>query len=232
MPINTCGVSNIRRSNNTTFFTQIAREVRYNWFMLVTIAVTILSILIFLFLFWKRLKEDYSAEIIFKAAIYILFGILIGWSISVNNFPAWFFWTSFAGGLIGLTFAILRLKVRFYETLEAFIISSLPGLSLIFLSHSATRGSLNSFLAFVIILIMVFVSYYFDTHYKRFTWYKSGKIGFAGVAVAVLFFLVRTAVAIAKVTMLSFVGSSEVILSGLMTIIGFVMLVNLGKIKK
>lgn len=194
--------------------------------------ITILSLLTFLFLFWKRLKEDYSSEIIFKSAIYILIGIWIGIAFAIKLYPLWFFWTAFVGGLLGLTLAIFKLRVRFYETLEAFIISSLPGLSLIFLSHSATRGSLSSFLAFVIILIMVFVSYYFDTHYKRFTWYKSGKIGFAGVAVAVLFFLVRTAVAIAKVTMLSFVGSSEAILSGLMTIAGFVLLINLGKIKK
>ncbi len=200
--------------------------------MLVTIAVTILSILIFLFLFWKRLKEDYSSEIIFKSAMSILAGIGIGWSVAVNNFPVWFFWTSFAGGLLGLVFALVRLKLRFYETLEALIISSLPWLGLIFLIDSANKGSLSSFLGFAAILIMVFISYYLDTHYKRFTWYKSGRIGFAGIIVAMIFFLVRTTIAIFKVTMLSFVGRSEVVISGTMVLASLVLLLNLGKVKK
>lgn len=204
----------------------------YNWFMLVNIAVMVLALLIFLFLFWKRLEEDYSVEIIFKSATFILLGIGVGWALSAKFFPAWFFWTSTIGGLIGLTFAILRFRVKFYETLEAFIISSLPWLGLIFLTDSAIRASLSSFLAFVAILIMVFVSYYLDTHYKRFTWYRSGKIGFAGLAVAAIFFLVRTAIAIVKVPMLSFAGSSEAVISGMMVMVSLGLLFNLGKVKK
>lgn len=200
--------------------------------MLVNIAVTILGLLIFLFLFWKRLKEDYAGEIIFKAASFILLGIGIGWLASAKFFPAWFFWTSTAGGLTGLSFAILKFRIKFYETLEAFTISSLPWLSLVFLSDSVTRASFSSFLAFVTILIMVFVYYYLDMHYKGFTWYRSGKIGFAGASVAAIFFLTRTAVAIAKVTVLSFVGRSEAIISVVMAFVSLFLLFNLGRVKK
>ena len=199
--------------------------------MLMNLAVTILALLIFLFLFWKRLKEDYAAEIIFKAATFILVGIGIGWVAAARFFPAWFFWASTIGGLIGLSFAILRFRVKFYETLEAFIISSLPWLSLIFLENSVARSSLSSFIAFIAILIMVFVSYYFDTHYKRFTWYRSGKIGFAGLAVAIIFFLLRTAIAISKVPMLSFVGQGEAVISGIAFLVSFLLLFNLGRVK-
>ena len=156
----------------------------YNWLMLANLAVTIFGLLIFLFLFWKRLKEDYAAEIIFKAATYILAGICLGWAASAKFFPAWFFWAVVAGAAVGLSFAILRFRVKFYETLEAFIISSLPWLGLVFLEDSVTHSSFSSFSAFLVILIMVFVTYYFDTHYKGYAWYKSGKIGFAGLAVA------------------------------------------------
>jgi hypothetical protein len=200
--------------------------------MLINVAVTILALLIFLFLFWKRLKEDYAGEIIFKTATYILFGIGIGWVIAFKFVPTWFFWVSIIGGLIGLAFAILRFSVKFYETLEAFIISSLPWLSLIFLENSVARSSLSSFLAFVAILIIVFLSYYIDTHYKGFTWYRSGKIGFTGLAVAVIFFLIRTAIAIAKVTMLSFVGRGEAVISGISALVSFLLLFNLGRVKE
>lgn len=196
------------------------------------LAVTILGALIFLFLFWKRLKEDYAGEIIFKSATYILVGIGAGWALSLKFFPDWFFWTSVTAGLIGFAFAILRFRLKFYETLEAFIISPLPWLGLVFLKDSGVHSSFSSFLAFIAILIMVFLSYYFGTHYKRFTWYKSGKIGFAGLAVAVVFFLSRAAIAMSKVTMLSFVGRSEVIISGIMAVTGILLLFNLGKVKE
>jgi len=44
-----------------------------------------LGIIIFLFFFWKRLKEDYSSERIFSTAFYILFGIGAGF------LAVWFF---------------------------------------------------------------------------------------------------------------------------------------------
>lgn len=200
--------------------------------MLIGIGITLFAILIFLFIFWKRLKEDYSAEIIFKTSTYILAGTGIGWIISLRFFPAWFFWTSFIGGTIGLTTACLLLKVKFYETFEAFVVSTLPGLSLIFLNDSVIKSSLSSFSAFLAILFLIFISYYFDTHYKKFSWYTSGRIGFAGIATAGLLFLTRSVIAILKVPVLSFVGRSEVVISGVLMIASFVLLYNLGRIKK
>jgi hypothetical protein len=208
------------------------KTMLYNKVMLVNLGITILGILVFLFIFWKRLKEDYSAEIIFKSATYILVGIGVALTIASNLFPLWFFWASLMGGLLGFSFAILKFRVKFYETLEALIMASLPWLGLVFLMDSAIKGSLSSFLAFAFMLIMMFVSYYFDTHYKRFGWYKSGRIGFAGISVAVIIFLIRSVIAITKVPVLSFVGSSEVTVSGAMAIVSSVLLFNLGRIKK
>jgi hypothetical protein len=219
-PINTWGVSSI------------VKTMLYNMLMLVNLGITFLGVLIFLFIFWKRLKEDYSAEIIFKSATYILVGIGVALTIASNFFPLWFFWASLIGGLTGFSFAILRFRVKFYETLEALIIASLPWLGIVFLMDSVIKGSLNSFLAFAFMLIMLFASYYFDTHYKRFSWYKSGRIGFAGVSVAIVLFLVRSAIAIFKVPVLSFVGRSELIISGVVTVVSFILLFNLGRIRK
>ena len=219
-PTKTCGVSSI------------VNTMLYNRSMLVNFGAATLGILIFLFVFWNRLKEDYASEIIFQSATCILIGIGVGCFLSVKFFPEWFFWTSLAGGLIGFSLAILRIRLKFYETLEAFIISSLPGLSLVFLVDSVTRSSLSSFLAFIVILITIFVSYYFDMHYKGFTWYKSGKIGFAGLAVAGLIFLIRSLLATGRVPVISFAGSSEGIISGIAAFTSFLLLFNLGRVKK
>jgi hypothetical protein len=198
--------------------------------LIASIAVNILGILVFLFVFWKRLREDYSSEIIFKTAFFVLAGILTGFLLSLKFIPVAFFWFILIGATLGLGFAIWRLKVKFYETFEALTISSFPWLSFIFLLDSATNASLISFLAFVAILVFVFISYYLDTHYKTFTWYKSGKIGFAGLLTLSIFFIVRSILAIFTVNMLSFVGLRvEAVISGAAAFVCFVLLFNLGR---
>jgi hypothetical protein len=200
--------------------------------MLVNILVSLLGILVFLFLFWKRLKEDYIEEIVFQISFYILLGIGLGWAISFKFLPNWFFWLGFFGGVIGLAVSFFRFRVKFYETLEAFIISCLPWLALVFLENSVETSSLSSFLGFAAILFLTLISYYFDTHYKKFTWYKSGRIGFTGLATAGLFFSVRLILAILKVPVLSLVGESEIMISGALTITSFALLFNLGGLRK
>lgn len=198
--------------------------------LIASILANLLGIFVFLFVFWKRLREDYSSEIIFKTAFHILIGILIGFLISLKFISTASFWFAFVGSTLGLGFAILRLKVKFYETFEALIISSFPWISFIFLLDSVIHSSLSSFLAFVAILIFVFISYFLDTHYKNFTWYKSGKIGFAGILTLGLFFVVRSILAIFTVNMLSFVGLRvEAVVSGAVAFICFVLLFNLGR---
>ena len=200
--------------------------------MLVNILVSLLGILVFLFLFWKRLKEDYVEEIVFGTSFYILLGIGIGWVASLEFFPNWFFWTTFAGGVMGLAVSFFRFKVKFYETLEALVISSLPWLAFIFLENSVESSSLSSFLGFVAILLLTLISYYFDTHYKKFNLYRSGRIGFSGLATLGIFFSVRVVLAIFKVPVLSLVGKWEMVVSGVAAITCFLLLFDLGRIKK
>lgn len=197
--------------------------------MLVNFAVGIFGVIIFLFIFWKRLKEDYASEIIFQSAFYILIGAMVGYLLSFRFAPNWFFWIGLGGGMSGLGIAILKLRIKFYESLEAFIIAALPFLALIFLMDSVAKSSLSSFLAFLAILILVFLSYWTDTHYKTFTWYKSGKVGFAGLTTAALVFAARAAIAILGITMISFVGKYEAIISGVLAFISFLLLFNLGR---
>jgi hypothetical protein len=201
--------------------------------LIASVAVNILGVFVFLFIFWKRLHEDYSSEIIFKTVFYILTGVLIGFLLSLKFIPTAFFWLMLTGAMFGLGFTIFRLKVKFYETFEALIISSFPWIGFTYLLDSVTHSSLSSFLAFVAILIFVFISYFLDTHYKNFTWYKSGKIGFAGIVTLSLFFIVRSVLAIFTINMLSFVGLKvEAVISGAAAFVCFVLLFNLARIKE
>jgi len=127
---------------------------------------------------------------------------------------------------------IFKFKLRFYETFEALILSGMPLISLMFFKDSMNGSSLNSFLAFVGSLILIFLSYWFDVNYRNFVWYKSGKIGFAGLTTAALFFLARTVIAINGLTMISFVGKIEAIISGAVVLVCIGLLINLGKEKE
>ena len=198
--------------------------------MLANILVAFLGTLIFLFLFWKRLKEDFVAEIIFKVASYILAGVLIGFIFAFKFSPDWFLWYSFAGAMLGMIFGVFTLRVKFYEALEAFTISFLPWLAFMFLEDSVVNSSLSSFLGFTATLVFIFVSYWFGDHYKNFTWYKSGKIGFAGLATLALIFLIRFTVAIFGIHVLSFVSQRyESVISGILALISLGLIFNLGR---
>ena len=200
--------------------------------MLVNFLVGILAVLVFLFIFWKRLNEDYSSDIIFQVGTYILIGMAVGLTASKLFFQTWFFWMSALGVMAGMGLMLLKFKLRFFETLEAVILASMPVISLMFFTNSIASSSLNSFIAFVVCLILIFLSYWFDVNYRNFTWYKSGKIGFAGLMVAILFFLARTVVAILGISMVSFVGKFEPIFSGISFVISVVLLMVLGKKKE
>lgn len=197
--------------------------------MFTNITFNILGIVLFIFLFWKRLKEDYSTDMIFTTCLYALLGIGIFRFLSLKFFPSWWFWLSFLGLIAGLTLGILKFHLRVYETLEASTISFLPWLSLVFLLDSINNFSTYSFAAFVFCLVLVFVFYFLETHYKNFSWYRSGRIGFAGLATLGFLFLTRTAIAIIPFKMLSFAGIYEAYISGILTFVCFALVANLAR---
>lgn len=199
--------------------------------MLVNFLIGFLGVMLFLFIFWERLNEDYSTDVIFQTATSILIGISLGLIASRLFLPQWFFWTSVLGSFLGTIPMIIKYKLRFYETLEALILASTPFVSLMFFKDSIVNSSLYSFLAFVVSLVLIFLSYWFDFNYKSFPWYKSGKIGFAGLSASILFFSIRTVIAILGLTMISFVGRIDALISGILVLICIGLLINLGRIK-
>lgn len=191
--------------------------------------VNLLGLLIFLFIFWKKMKEDYVSEIIFSVAFVMLGIAFAGGVVAWRFLPDWFFWLETLGIIIGLITSYYKYKVRFYETLEALVIAILPWLSIFYLYDSAKNSSLISLIFFFLTLGFILLFYFFDLKYKNFTWYRSGRVGFSGVATLGVFFLVRCSVSVFGIGVLSFVGKFEPYLSGIMAFITFILIYNLGK---
>lgn len=197
--------------------------------MIFDVFAGILGSLIFLFIFWKKLREDYAGVQVFNSAIYILLGVFIGYFLAIKFYQPIWFWSGFFGLLAGLLLAEVRYKFRFFETLEAIVIGALPGLSLVFLSDSIKTSSIYSFIAFGVVVLLMGLYYYLDKYYKTFSWYRSGRIGFSGLSVAGLLFLLRALFALPFSFVLSFVNRYEVILSSVTAFIFFLLTFNLAR---
>jgi hypothetical protein len=197
--------------------------------MWTAIALNLLGFFVFLFIFWKKLKEDYIGNQVFSSAIYITVGVLASYFLSDKFFSAWWFWAGFLGFIVGLVIATIHFKLRFYETFEAAIIAFLPWLSFVFLADAIRSSSWFSLGISVFTLIFVFLFGFLNSRYRDFGWYKSGKIGFAGLTTLGVYFLTRGVVAIILPFMLSFVRNYEVMLSGLAAFFLFLAVFNLSR---
>ncbi len=197
--------------------------------MLLKITFGLIGVLLFLFLFWKKLKEDYESETIFTSAFCILFGIAGGLLISVRFFPSWWFWLALLGSAVAFIIAVIRFKLKILETTEAWVVANLPLFGLAMLTDYIQKSTLFSGIGTILILVL-FVSYFvIDKHYKSFRWYKSGRVGFSGLTILAVFFLLRSAVAVTFPDVLSFVGRIDTILSGVVSFACFLVILSLAK---
>jgi hypothetical protein len=80
------------------------------------------------------------------------------------------------------------------------------------------------------ILLAIYIFYkYIDARYKRYTWYRSGKVGFSTLTAAAILFLLRALAGLAVGDMLSFIGKGDIILSAVLSFVLFLSIYNLGK---
>ena len=131
-----------------------------------SIGLTIFSLLLFLFLIFRKLRHDYPQDEIVRASI---IGLIIGV----------IFW--FLGGKIGLisplSFVVSLLIVvwyfskfrswRFWASLEAMTMPGLVSLAIVSFNKMEAIG-----------YILALVSNLFWRNYRRFHWYPSGRAGF------------------------------------------------------
>lgn len=206
--------------------------------------VYIIGFLPFLFFFWRRLKEDYTSNQIFTSGFYIFFLVVflslifsllipkvVGQTAIFSTTGLWF-WGGIFGFLIGIGISIWKLNMKFFEILEAGNLGLLFWICLIFLIDSVKNSSLISLISFVVLSVLIFLFFFLDARYRKFTWYRSGKIGFSGLSVMGIFFLLRAIVALFFPFVLSFVGKVDALISGSISFILFLLLYNLSEYDK
>lgn len=185
-----------------------------------------------IYLYWKRLKEDYSAEKIFDSGLGILFFTLFVF------FGSFHFLNQYWFGLTTISFVVIlflisnRVKIKYNEILDASLVLVFPLLSSFFFVDSVRRSSLSSFIAFWVLLVLIFFFYFLNTLYRSFSWYKSGKIGFSSLVVFGLLFIFRGLTSIFYKEVASFSGSLEVYISTSFVILFFLLLFNLARSKE
>jgi hypothetical protein len=176
-----------------------------------------------------RLREDYVSGMIFTTAFYILVGVFAGILVSFYFLTPWWFWLSVSGFLLGLGAGVLRFKLRFFETLDALTPGALFWLSMHYIENAISGSNLASLIAFGFLILLMVLFYVLDSRYKRLSWYKSGRIGFAGLTVLGTFFLTRAVVAATFPFVLSFVGTADIIMSSVFAFFAFLSVFNLAR---
>jgi len=179
--------------------------------------------------FWRRMKEDYVNSQIFASTIFIFLLTMVFYLVSKRFLVRYEFWLSFVGFMSGITLSSYRFKLRFYETLETSIVSVLPLTSGVYLLDAVKHSSLFSLGAFVVTFGFIYLYKFINTRYKNFGWYKSGRIGFAGLTTLGIYFMLRGVVAIIFPFMLSFSGSYDTIISGAVSFFLFLAVFDLSR---
>lgn len=188
------------------------------------------SLLLFLFFFWRRLREDFEPHIIFRSGFLMVITFAMGQILFVALVPKLFpassifsytglwFWGALLGLGVGFIISQRLYKLPLYEALEAAFVGFL------FASPLVTKEW--------VFAIMTLLFYYFvKSRYKSFRWYRSGKVGFAGLATMGVFFMVRSFLAFMGSTMLVFtgIGKVEVVLCSALAFLSFFAVYNLSE---
>ena len=138
----------------------------------------------------------------------------------IFEYQGLWFWGAIAGVSLGFLSAQRTFKLPFYESLEATVVGFLFAIP--FLTREVIYA-IPSLLVYYVLL----------NKYKSFEWYKSGKVGFAGLATMGIFFLIRSLLALVGGSVLVFtgIGRVEVVLCAALAFLCFFAVYNLSENK-
>ena len=181
-----------------------------------------ISFFVFLYSFWKNLKDDYIPSQIFSTAFFTIFLFALGLSLG-SYFKIYPFWLSVLGLVIGYTIGTARKGIKFYDTFDSVVISSMTSavFSIPLLIIFPNAGAV---IFYTILLFSILVFFLIKKHYKGFIWYRSGRRGFAGLFTFGTFFLLRSIISLIDPGLTIDATIYDVFISGL---ISFVSLLNI-----
>lgn len=214
----TCGVS------STVHYDILASDSMSN--ILIAILLALASQFFYLFFLWKYLREDFDISMIFSFGFLTYIGLIVG--LIIGGLLT-MFWYWVALGVFFIVYFLLFRKSEFkiYELIE----SSAPGLiffhTMLYLYGVTVQSlALIPFIGTMLILVLFFV---LKRNYKKFTWYESGKLGFASMASLGILFLVRAVISLLPITIFSFNRVVEFIPAAILSFICFFSLYNLSE---
>lgn len=179
-----------------------------------------LGVIFSLFFFWRRLKDDYLASQIFNVSFLTLFltsvfifsfKFLISKKLSLLYFlnpQTFWFWPLILGIFLGVSLASKYYGFKFYEITESAISSLFILLIFIFFSFFIFTNNTLFFIPVGFVAIFLILYLWMTKNYKKFTWYRSGRLGFAGLTSFAIFLISRSIVALTIPSVLSLVGVS------------------------
>lgn len=176
---------------------------------------SIIGIILFLYLVWRNLKEDYKSEYLISYTWLALLGFFVGgrltfglinWGVWNESIWNWFNFWQFKGlNLIGgylflvlTTFLVSKYRnwkmwsfaedsVNFFIVFIFFLLTD---------ELISSKFNFKNILFLVILLIGFVLALWLKGKYRSFVWYKSGKKGFVFFAVNFLVFLLLSFVSL------------------------------------
>ena len=166
-----------------------------------------------MYLFWRRLYEDYSRKTIFNSFFIIVisisvFSLVYSYAVAILIPNAWF-WAAVLGFTTGLMIAVRRYETDLYLVFETLAPGVLFWVGIVSFALSLAIESIPSIVFSLLTLAVILMFLYLQKIYKRFTWYKSGKVGFAGMVAVAVYFIIRAVFALAASDVISLVGRMD-----------------------
>lgn len=197
---------------------------------LLTIPIVCMSLVLYAFFFWRRLKEDYVSKPVFNAMFLTLIATIVLSQIArLTEQQNMWFWGGYLGFFLSVVFFSRNYKFKIFELYEA------AGRSMIFLiiaigladylSHQHAESL--AVVAFCTALFGLFIA--IDANYRKFTWYRSGRVGVAGLITFGVFFAARAIVAASGFDILSILGRIDFIFSGIVAFMHFFFVYHLSQ---
>lgn len=204
------------------------------------ILLSVLGMVVFLFMFWRRLKEDYASQLVFSSGFIILISTVLSADVLgliVRNTPEngifvpsqFWFWGGTIGFVVGLSIVRYTKKLKLVETFEAAALAGSIPLATIYFSDFVKTQSAPSAAFGILIILLLVIFYFLERRYRRFSWYKSGRVGFSGLAVVGIFFLLRIIAGLTGTPVFSIMGKIDIIVSAVSAFLIFFSLYNLAE---
>lgn len=153
-----------------------------------------LGVVFFSFSLWRSLKEDYPAEKIFILTLVLTGTGFLSWSILGERAGSFGFWLVGAILVLVGAWALKKMEFKFFEFVDAFAPSWFLLVLFLYLAYFIKSFNLL-FLLYLTAGVLSFFTYRFLlARYRRFSWYPSGKVGFAGFSSLGVYFVLRGAV--------------------------------------